>query len=923
MTDAPRVVPLTRSTNPVAPIPSPRDRPTWVCATVVSLAALAGCADDNPDVEVEFAALTTTPGNPLDPPRPPLRPAAIDMLSAHEAKVPVSRFFRETRAIGAPGVGHTFQVRTNSCSGDTGLLVRIADPANQVAPATVYNDDAPAGGTDGTGDSVAKGSLVTITQVGVRHYEVVAFSQRRSTAHCTLQWRQDGGAWNTWTTDHFGGALVEVGALASDAFIEVSTPNNGNTGIALDDTELVVFNIATSTVAPGQTYVGIADRLYNDNQSNVDKDPRAAISASNAPTTWIVTRNFALIGKRDRSATSTAGVETVVALLRGPFNQQLPELSMPWQGGLSSSITLTPGRYAMWVKASTNSAPGSLRVYDNPTADPVFDAHACQIGVPSNDPTRYHRGQLNSTGFDLEVEVQGSAPGFWYKVLLDNGQTSRRVPRGAFGQEIEQQRFVVMFDVRAAGTYRLNATIRGGDIVFGAAGVVRNPASTELKVASANMLYDDPGINKQGEVREYRNAANLLATRGSIVPSNLQIEELGDQAPYQWWADAVFLTEVYYGRWLSDFRTEANTRGPLEWDYQYHENERSGGNRLGYGGMLVASNLWPTTDRTSMRFSPQALANSDCSHDFDFNWRQVGCEIFDEDAFRRKWIIPARLEMARFDGSGDRPIAIFGVHFHAQGSNGQEDRLAEIKSTAGRIEELLEIDATAFNREGDASPYADGNRIVILGDFNIYSHNCGEHYWMLRALRERFGFAIDVALADEDSVGYAFGMHNFGEGVQGNYLPERWVSAANWAYDADTSPAKWQLQPWNWFPWYGRTFRSATQSPGAGTDRHDVIMLVGRGWSQDDALRSYTVMQDNAHSSPFSVRDDSGAVLGGIEMYQSESGEGGVPNTEGNYRPNYGIGGFSTTPGAPALMTDHRPIAARLRLFTAGTSDDR
>ena len=80
--------------------------------------------------------------------------------------------------------------------------------------------------------------------------------------------------------------------------------------------------------------------------------------------------------------------------------------------------------------------------------------------------------------------------------------------------------------------------------------------------------------------------------------------------------------------------------------------------------------------------------------------------------------------------------------------------------------------------------------------------------------------------------------------------------------------------------------------------------------------------QDAVHRNPFSVTDEDGNVLGGVEMYQVDSGQGGVADSGNSYNPNHSIE-FGTGPGKLALQTDHHPIAARLRVFTAGQADDR
>jgi len=515
-------------------------------------------------------------------------------------------------------------------------------------------------------------------------------------------------------------------------------------------------------------------------------------------------------------------------------------------------------------------------------------------------------------------------------VLLDNGKRQRKVPLGAFGSEGQYNRFAVSFDVATAGSYQVLLTDVNGHISFDSkVHIRRNADSTEFKVANINMFYGDISAN------EPKNVADLLGTRGTVYPSTHQVEERPDQAPYQWQADVVALTEVHpdHPADFSEFRDEAQLRNAPRWAYRNAVNEEGfNGYNVGRGGVLVSEHMWPSyTDPNSIGHADAALLHAGCG--FPGLGASQGCPIWDDgDSNRHKHIIPARLRVSRNNPIADRPITVMQVHLHTWEDSGVPHRYKEVQSIAGRIDELLATSCTdcqnnarAFNKDNSPDPRASGNRVILVGDFNTYTHHCGEHYYLLRALRERFGYAVDVAMAAEGSVEYSFGMHNY-DGRTTNGVPWYWTMGSEWASLPVTNPYKWVLPPQpsglNTFPWWARSFKSDTSSPGAGTDRFDMIILVGRGWELDDPVRSYAVMQDNDKENPFAVRDANGNVLGGIEMYHHDSGAGGIPDSGMNYNPNYSVGA-GTGPGRAAMITDHRPIMARLRVLTPGTSLDR
>jgi hypothetical protein len=288
---------------------------------------------------------------------------------------------------------------------------------------------------------------------------------------------------------------------------------------------------------------------------------------------------------------------------------------------------------------------------------------------------------------------------------------------------------------------------------------------------------------------------------------------------------------------------------------------------------------------------------------------------------------------------------VMGLHLLSGSGSGEfAGRLSEARDIGDRVTEMMPgaVEAKQFNKDGTTSRAASGNRMILVGDWNAYPHDCGEHYWLLRNLRERFGFALDVSMATFDGQQWSYGMHNYGTNTSSNNLPSPYARRGTWG---STDGDKWvfppQLSGPLAFPWFARTFRGERADAGYGGERFDMIILVGRGWASDDAVRSYMVMQDNDRYSPFAVMASYNEVLGGVNMWPQ--GEHTLAPGKTHYRPNHQLGyrycipgaankcpqGFPETAlfdkeqGGPALFTDHIPIGARLRILTTGHDSDR
>jgi hypothetical protein len=244
---------------------------------------------------------------------------------------------------------------------------------------------------------------------------------------------------------------------------------------------------------------------------------------------------------------------------------------------------------------------------------------------------------------------------------------------------------------------------------------------------------------------------------------------------------------------------------------------------------------------------------------------------------------------------------VFNVHLEYSEKD-SDTREKELRSLMSTLDRLLEKDPDAFNSNtanpDRKEPLFYANRAILFGDSNILPHKCGEHYWFVEALRKHYGYAVDVAMAATwNTTTGTMGMHDrMGQYGPGD-IPNPFQQSSSWKTSPDHTSA-------SVYPWWAATYRGKTGGLTGTGDRHDAIILIGKGWAYDDAVRDYKVMSDRSKVSP---NNPSG---GGVEMWR-----GGDSVTDGaGYAPNHDLG-YGTTAGKPALHTDHRPITATLRIF--------
>ncbi|RIK32804.1 MAG: hypothetical protein DCC55_36185, partial [Chloroflexi bacterium] len=779
---------------------------------------------------------------------------------------------------------------------DTGLLV-VANNRSW------YNDDDPE--AQGTG----KGSYVCVTcdapTLQNMNADIYVFSQTRSWSEAVL-YVDNGSGWVQATRRHFGGTLVKVGPLRPLDYVEVQADRHANSSLPFDnnDTHMVLFD-------PDRPQNGA---LYNNDRATGQWNPRINVPIY---ADWSGSNNYVLLGKTGVSSNSNLGVEARIDLVRGPLNADLREAAFPVAGGAGSPIWLNPGRYYAWVYARTDSPVGHGR-FNKADLMPTSkcDDFVKLFGSQVVEKIEYFRGQLNTYAFGLAAQREvttSSGYAYWSTV-----GSSRTVPLAALGAAPGKgwNLFLVELKVDQAARYRLQVVRPAGwhsDIRFHSRWLVqRNPDASELKVASYNTYHG-------GDAHEakMRNASNLLATQGMMSRNPAFVHVRSDQGPWQWDGDIVGTQEMkavrppelpqgydsppLYFAHADTFVAEAEQMGSLGWSYVKGRDEDYEIGENGLGPLFMSENVWPGGGNSGIYFSPAAKSRADCRDFGRLDYAECQLEG-DGGRATTNFAIPGKASARRYGAGPDRPIAVFNIHLEFEDDkwytlwSTSHHRWKEVNALMDTIDNLLAVDPDAFNSDvtnpGRRSPDFYANRMIIMGDFNMNAHTCGEHYWILEKLRQRYGYAVDVSMLPIAN-GNHFAMHD----RMGDL--SRWVSIGEW----QANP----IYSWNsLFPWWASTFRGQTPGPERKNERYDAIFLVGRGWAYDDPLLEYKVLSDRDHVSPMYPAG------GGVEMWREATGS--VTDGGTNYAPNYDLG-YGRTAGKPALHTDHQPVLARLRVF--------
>lgn len=874
-------------------------------------------------------------------------PAEIEMYGGRLSRVPASAAYRTSLSLDG---WHRFQVRNRGCSGDedTAMLVTFTLDGKSY---TYVNDDHSLGEGNGRCSFVDAG-----WRYGRVIYQVTVFSQRRSTARLNL-WKTTGkgDGWQLWKDgENVGGTLIRLGAMADGEYVEVETRSDG---MDEENTALVLFQAPATLRNDGTDRVEHAAIYGSDQDYFRDRDPRVVVDA-----TWNVPETYVLVHKTGHGplANGNRRVEAHVDVTRGPEQPLL----LGTLASTSSGVRLEPGRYVVSFNARLGSPVGHFT--DDPAsqhpagtmpglADDNGETDGCPVPEKDGAPAqKWFRGQHNERAFVMWVERSTD------RQAWSVASPRRPVLRGAFGSDPDlrrMERFALDLGVAEAAYYRLMVETLAPDLVMGPFFAVgRNPQTSEIRLATANVLYNAHART----ANELRNYANLLGPRGSVRGgsssdlSQLRVEEPDTQGPFQWDADVFGMQEFnvtnddgelerYYAEIV---RAEAQARGSQAWSYVISRGESwfsGAGDGPGLSPIFVRQSSWPAGTEENIRFSRTATeagpSGGGCSRS-GFWDGYITCPLDDGGgADIQNYMAPAKVSSYRGEQQPDRPIAVFNLHLES--SKGAADfraRRNELDDAIRTIKDLLLADPRAFNAVGDTNPRGLDNRMILFGDFNTRTHECGEHYWFVRELREHFGYAVDTAMATPDRFGNAtLGMHTRDDGYDPG--PAGWpvgFQYAFWSHPALVPAWSHEIPrnhtPFSRYsgqftdhrkdalhPWWASTGRTETGGYGQNGERYDFVVLVGLGWSLDDAVLEYKVMTDrnrNALNSG-SLMDATGRA---VEMWTDCSNDSvldaGDPDyVEGlSYQPNWDVG-CGTQPGSAALKTDHRPVGVRLRVW--------
>jgi endonuclease/exonuclease/phosphatase family metal-dependent hydrolase len=865
----------------------------------------------------------------LDAPEPSDGMGQLEMMSGRMTKVPVSWYwtneytppsdssatsvaFRSSCSVSASAAGYC----------DTAMIAtwEVCD-ANSCKDYAAVNDDDPDPEQHGTGSGRGSYVKVDLRRQIADSISLTVFSRQRATSKTSVEYSLDnGGSWSKLASSmHVGGTVVDVGPLIAGDTLEVMTRREG---ILDQATQMLLFSDEASVI-PVESV-----------REALGFDPHIDV-----PSGWNSERGYLLIGKVAQLNSSQRWIESFVDLERGPV-ESMRSASLTGCAGGPCSLELDPGRHLVMVYATLDFPVGEYQIGDPSTHNPASDMPVLSDdndGCPSqsrdgNEPEDWYRGTPNGPAFSMIIEEQFIDVATGNPLWIE--QDRRTVPRGAFGTGPTGSgdgwnKFVMPLEVSRVSTIRVRTEshVPSDEIdYFGSWRSQRNPQATELKVVSYNMLFDDENFNES----KFRNAANLFGTRGNIKLETRIVEMRRDQADFQWEADIIGLQEVYDddGNYVfSDImHDELEAKGAEDWAYSVGQGEHSGWvGTMGLNSMFTREAFWPGGQLDHTRFSSGAMSAAGCSQGSRAEWQE--CRVVADDDLAdnagdiNNFTTPTRASVWRDGDTKDRPITVFDVHLEA--SDGARDfgaRLAETRDLMGTIDALLAAQPEAFNRSGSANPKHYQNRIIILGDWNVRCHECGEHYWLLRELRDHYGYAVDTAMAVYDADGnLSYGMHNGNDGYDATGVPfdyqHMWADDPIGQWLAWNSPDTPHDRRDSDYPWWAADWRSKTgDDKSRSGERLSMVFLVGKGWAYDDAVLDYRLLNDRSVESP--MHTDGRAV----EQWVDCDTAGMANNDATSYAPNHWMGCSPTSaagsgPGAPALSGDHKPIGVRLRVW--------
>jgi hypothetical protein len=777
---------------------------------------------------------------------------------------------------------------------DVTMFLVISDEANNIVE--VKHDD----GGSPCGNGGANGAKIYGRADGAEYrYKALLVSNRRNTALCSISRADteilDAAGPGTCglgtskvslaTNRQVGGTLVKVGPLPQGDTFEVQTPLNGASQ-NVDRTRMMLLRLDGGS---GRSLSGVPVGAS-------DQDPHLTVPSGFSDTA----ENYILLGKSGTTSASNEGVETRVDLLHGPLN--LRTVGGAFHPSESRGLNLSSGRWNIEVTGRPRQAVGDG---DDGVAE---QDRPCRLDpfVPPG------RGALNRPGFALGLQIQDE--GVWRP---DRSVAERLIPLGAFGNALNDHSIYLNKEVVRSTQLRPVVGENAPGWTWGIWSAHRNPDNSAIRLATQNMLYRDAhpvatpegtvGAMVEDEINEYRNAAHLFASRGSISKSNLQVRDPTDRGPHEWDADVVVLTEGNdtpgEPRRLNAFLDEANGTGSRRWV-----------------GTQQIGEYWPLPNRRDSNNMLFAASNVNgglvCEkEDAPANVGRCRRRPLDDvlSGGIRNFVVPGFVNALRRIGfthsvapADSTPIGVMAVHLDTN----ILARRFEVLHLADQMEDVLRKNANRINRAGQTDPRSSGNRFVVIGDVNTKHHECGETYWLLRSLRERFGYAVDLAMAMDDSTGNSrhYAMHNQGPNLVAG-IPDPYQSKNNWAKLGPEEQWRSSIDRTMRFPWWAGTSPGQSADAEAGShERLDQIWLVGRGWEKDDVgSLHYKVLSAIKVASPFSLN---GSPFG-VETWAFTSSVRAPSNTRYEITSSYRLSGseinLATCSAAPPYNCDYRP----------------
>ncbi|WP_036243327.1 hypothetical protein [Methylobacter luteus] len=760
-----------------------------------------------------------------------------------------------------------------------------------------------------------------------------------------------------------GGTLVKVGPVKALDYLALLSPTASRTtaNMAAADARLWVFN-PTKNVAslPG------SGALTDGNQATFYLGNGWTGGSPGQPSDV-----FALLSLGETQNSGAGNVEKFYDLVHYPLNEAVASLGTPdaeavpsreaRQNYCSPKVALPAGHHEWQFNVKTSFNVGTYPHWD---------------GIPPPGPNPLAIG----TGNDLAFRA---------RVLRNGGiELSRRyVPRGALGVGISQWNPItiwntIIFDVVVPDEpgsvnqgYSVCFDNIGPHVQLGAwSMVVRNRDTAEIRVATANIEYEDDGDGgNEGTIlqtgADLKNLVDYLG-RSADYGNSTSVSYKNNRGRWRFDADIINLNEVLhdniysqvYGtgasapRIMTD-RLNASSAFINNWNEVVGPSRYCGSIEcLDRFGVLYANpRTTPTgaswADGTPIHRYPKITIQNACDAAGLGRQDTHGCRTRD-DVYQDDFVFPLRAKANRIDsnsagGYSGVPIMVFHLYLDSGGwgpggTATPGTRAQEYENLTEFIVQLLLRDPFGFNSTGNVSTWAFDNRIIILGDSNLLNVQNAEENAFLRLLRRRFGYAIDVAQAVTDR------NDDYARTLDGHYsgLPlMSWLDPGQ-MYDASTGKppgysnySDWVDIPWAsrfrlpgpadlgmttaWHPWWTKSETGYKESQGAGEDRLDAIFLVGLGWAKDDPVRQYAIpptaeLDDMKEEHPMVGRNPDGTIEEGaidIRRYCSfiDRVTGSKPNS---YRPEFSTPCDSGKPESnwTAWRSDHKPIGTRLRI---------